>query len=563
MIAPMKKRAATPSLRDLVQPPAALRSARLRDCSHGTFAGIGQLTSVSQHLLQGLLPIGAMVLFTAAANQSMVAVPRRRELTACTMSETNYLSRGTNCNSHQLATEGSWESCSASCLANPTCIGLQTDNPWDHCEMIFNDSVEDCPDGGFTFYPKECPSPTPRPTPRPTSRPTGYVITDSQHLFTAVSAWITSRSSAEYTYGHISTWDTSRVTDMECMFNAGTWTFCIGWGYYDLPWHGGRRNTGAVSFNDDISAWDTSRVTSMAMMFGRASSFNQPIGGWDTANVKYMRSMFLEASSFNRPLGDWNVEAVTSMWGMFNDASSFNQPLGEWQLDALTDMGAMFRDASSFNQDLGWCLNNGVGYSFEDTQCASTDCGVTQRDANDICPTPRPTYVPTTSPTQAPVLRDTSSGGSGGADMGPIIGAVVGVVLLLAVGALWFYRRRKGSEAKSSAVDPPPEPKLEPLEQPGEEATVLAVALEAEEILAEQPAAAAKGWFSAFSATEPEGEPESAPFPPEAEGTVAAAEEAPPLADWEREMNASEAAAEQGTGFQMPSALEGELEPEW
>ena len=129
-------------------------------------------------------------------------------------------------------------------------------------------------------------------------------------------------------------------------------------------------------------------------------------------------------------------------------------------------------------------------------------------------------------PTPAPGPSSSSggsggSGGAGGADMGPIIGAVVGVLLLLAVGALWFYRRRKGSEAKSSAVDPPPEPKLEPLEQPGEEVTVLSVALEAEEILAEQPAAAkglfSKGWFSA---AEPEGEAES--FAPEAE--VAAAE---------------------------------------
>ena len=138
-----------------------------------------------------------------------------------------------------------------------------------------------------------------------------------------------------------------------------------------------------------------------------------------------------------------------------------------------------------------------------------------------------------------------------------VVGAVVGVSLLLAVGTLWFYRRNKGSETEpSGGVDSPPEPKLEPLEQPGEEATVLSVALEAEEILAEQPAAAT-GWFSIgwFSAAEPEVEPESAPFPPEAE-------EPPPLADWERRMNASEAAAEQGTGFQMPSALEGELEPE-
>ena len=157
-----------------------------------------------------------------------------------------------------------------------------------------------------------------------------------------------------------------------------------------------------------------------------------------------------------------------------------------------------------------------------------------------------------------------SSGGNDGAIV-VIACAAAAVALLLAVGAFWFWRRRKGSETEpKNGVDSPLEPKLEPLEQPGEEATVLSVALEAEEILAEQPAAAAKGWFSKgwFSATEPEGEPESAPFPPEAEGTVAAAEEPPPLADWEREMNASEAAAEQGTGFQMPSALEEELEPE-
>ena len=105
--------------------------------------------------------------------------------------------------------------------------------------------------------------------------------------------------------------------------------------------------------------------------------------------------------------------------------------------------------------------------------------------------------------------------------MGPIIGGVVGAaVLLLAVGALCFYRRTKGSETKPSGVDSPPPPKLVPLKaRPEEEATVLSVALEAEEILAEQPAAAAKGWFSAFSAAAPEGEPESAPAAPAAEET--------------------------------------------
>ena len=108
--------------------------------------------------------------------------------------------------------------------------------------------------------------------------------------------------------------------------------------------------------------------------------------------------------------------------------------------------------------------------------------------------------------------------------MGPIIGGVVGAaVLLLAVGALCFYRRNKDSEAKPSAVDSPPPPKLLPLRaRPEEEATVLSVAPEAEQL----PPPPATGWFAA----EPEGEPmapehESASFTPEAE-------EPPPPGSW-------------------------------
>ena len=101
--------------------------------------------------------------------------------------------------------------------------------------------------------------------------------------------------------------------------------------------------------------------------------------------------------------------------------------------------------------------------------------------------------------------------------MGPIISGVVGAVLLLAVGALCFYRRTKASETKPSGVDSPPPPKLVPLKaRPEEEATALSVAPEAEETLPAQPPPA-KGWFAA----EPEGEPmapehEPASFAPEA-----------------------------------------------
>ena len=65
-----------------------------------------------------------------------------------------------------------------------------------------------------------------------------YPMTDS-NIRTAVAAWLADASAAETTYGHISTWDTSGVTDMSELFKD------------------------ASSFNEDIGAWDTSGVTTM------------------------------------------------------------------------------------------------------------------------------------------------------------------------------------------------------------------------------------------------------------------------------------------------------------
>jgi surface protein len=70
----------------------------------------------------------------------------------------------------------------------------------------------------------------------------------------AVRAWANpaTRATAEITYGHISDWETSQVTNMEKLICGNT-------------------NRGGdakmQSFNDDISRWDTSNVTTMANMF--------------------------------------------------------------------------------------------------------------------------------------------------------------------------------------------------------------------------------------------------------------------------------------------------------
>ena len=142
-------------------------------------------------------------------------------------------------------------------------------------------------------------------------------MTDS-NIYTARDAWVSNPTAAEATYGHISTWDTSGVTDMEDLFCGSSST---------LSW-AADCNTAAASFNEDIGAWDTSGVTTMRQMFHSASAFNQDIGGWA-------------------------VQSVTSIVQMF-----------------------MY--ASAFDQDLGWCLDDDVDMNeaFYNSMCSSTSCGV-------------------------------------------------------------------------------------------------------------------------------------------------------------------------------------------
>merc|ERR1711965_346620 len=82
---------------------------------------------------------------------------------------------------------------------------------------------------------------------------TGYVMDDTT-IRTAVDAWLADATAAEATYGHISTWETGGVTDMEELFED------------------------ASSFNEDIGEWDISGVTTMEDMFRGASAFDQDLG---------------------------------------------------------------------------------------------------------------------------------------------------------------------------------------------------------------------------------------------------------------------------------------------
>lgn len=75
-------------------------------------------------------------------------------------------------------------------------------------------------------------------------------LTDA-NIYTARDLWLSDRASAITTYGHISSWDTSEVTQMAFLFCADT-------DFYILC------NSDAATFNDNITFWNTSGVTTMA-----------------------------------------------------------------------------------------------------------------------------------------------------------------------------------------------------------------------------------------------------------------------------------------------------------
>ena len=164
---------------------------------------------------------------------------------------------------------GTDEWCAARCNEDPSCVAW--DNCGNNCWLHGAPRSTGVAGAGCECWVKGVSSTAPTSQPgSSSSSSSGYVMDDST-LRTAVDAWLSNPTAAEATYGHISTWDTSGVTDMSNLFCADMdETFC---------------NEAAASFNEDIGAWDTSGVTTMYWMFRYASAFNQDIGAWDLSLI--------------------------------------------------------------------------------------------------------------------------------------------------------------------------------------------------------------------------------------------------------------------------------------
>jgi surface protein len=199
----------------------------------------------------------------------------------------------------------------------------------------------------------------------------------NENIQIAVDLWISDKDEAINTYGNISNWNVSNVTDMSNLFYSK-----INFNEDISNWNVSNVTDMtsmfflAFAFNQDISGWETSKVTNMLVMFASAASFDQDIGGWNTGNVTNMTSMFSRAFAFNQPLNDWDTGNVTTMRRMFSEATSFNGDISGWDTENVTTMEGMFSGATAFNQDIsGWDVSSvtEMGNMFDLSDLSSTN----------------------------------------------------------------------------------------------------------------------------------------------------------------------------------------------
>jgi surface protein len=107
------------------------------------------------------------------------------------------------------------------------------------------------------------------------------VIIKDTTISPAVHLWVTDRLIAIKFYGHISDWDTSRVTDMSGLFR---WFSFMGDDSEDED----EEDPGFDEFNDDISNWNVSNVRNFCRMFEDARLFNQNLSKWNTKRAADM-----------------------------------------------------------------------------------------------------------------------------------------------------------------------------------------------------------------------------------------------------------------------------------
>tara|TARA_B110001452_G_scaffold164872_1_gene137600 strand:+ start:1449 stop:2234 length:786 start_codon:yes stop_codon:yes gene_type:complete len=214
-----------------------------------------------------------------------------------------------------------------------------------------------------------------------------YTFTSNNALDLALHEWGESYTAANATYGWISTWDVSLVTDMEHAFQG----ICL----VD------------ANFDEDLSDWDVGAVTNMLGTFDECVRFNSDLSRWDVSQVTNMEQMFQFTRFFNQDISGWDVR---------NEATNFRE-----MFPSDLNMADEYKCRISLEWDaFEW---------WREESCAS--------------PPPEPPALP--APPSPPMPYAPGEGGDSELPLGLVVGcAAGGVVLLLGVALACRMMRKAG-----------------------------------------------------------------------------------------------------------------------
>ena len=207
-----------------------------------------------------------------------------------------------------------------------------------------------------------------------------YLFNECEHLTTLdVSNWDTSKVTnmtymfegcKKLTTLDVSNWNTSNVTRMDRMFN-GEWVDDMALTTLDVSnWNTSNVTNMAYMFDRcehlttlDVSNWNTSNVTDMRNMFRYGPDITLDLSGWDTSKVTSMECMFGYGHTLPVNISNWNTSNVTNMRNMFTYVPRLTTlDLSGWDTSKVTSMTYMFTNSSIKNLILGanWANNSSL-----------------------------------------------------------------------------------------------------------------------------------------------------------------------------------------------------------
>jgi surface protein len=159
-----------------------------------------------------------------------------------------------------------------------------------------------------------------------------------------VNAWYGSitRAATETTYGHISDWDVSTVTDMSNLFKY------------------------KENFNDDISNWDVSNVINMEQMFYGATTFNGNIRRWEIGSNTNTNGILDGSGHDDKNMGSWPSDSYfNTEWYKWTqvgeDIDGDGNQRYSGKVVSLSKDGLTFAVGSFIGAGTGWGAND-YGY---------------------------------------------------------------------------------------------------------------------------------------------------------------------------------------------------------